>query len=82
MKPEYDFSRARRGAVVPAAAGKTRITIRLDNDIVDWFKSRVNEAGGGNYQSLINEAPKSHIQQQGLERALRKLIREELRRVA
>jgi uncharacterized protein (DUF4415 family) len=82
MKPEYDFSKARRGAVVPAAPGKTRITIRLDNDIVDWFKAQVNEAGGGNYQRLINEALKSHIQQQALERTLRKLIREELRRVA
>jgi len=82
MKPDYDFSKARRGAVVPAAAGKTRITIRLDADIVDWFKAQVNEAGGGNYQSLINEALKSHIQQHGLERTLRKLIREELRRVA
>jgi uncharacterized protein (DUF4415 family) len=82
MKPEYDFSRARRGAVVPAAAGKTRITIRLDTDIVEWFKTQVNEAGGGNYQGLINEALKSHIQQHGLERTLRKLIREELRRVA
>jgi uncharacterized protein (DUF4415 family) len=82
MKPEYDFSRARRGAVAPAAPGKTRITIRLDTEVIDWFKARVNEAGGGNYQSLINEALKGHIQQQGLERALRKVIREELRRVA
>jgi uncharacterized protein (DUF4415 family) len=82
MKPEYDFSNARRGAVVPPGVGKTRITIRLDTDIIDWFKAQVNEAGGGNYQSLINEALKSHIQQHGLERTLRKLIREELRRVA
>ncbi len=80
MKPEYDFSKARRGAVVPAAAGKTRITIRLDADVVEWFRTQVNEAGGGNYQSLINEALKSHIQQHGLERTLRTLIREELRR--
>jgi len=82
MKPEYDFSKARRGAVVPAAPGKTRITIRLDSDIVDWFKTQANATGGGNYQSLINEALKSYIRQQGLERTLRKLIREELRRVA
>ena len=82
MKPEYDFSKARRGAIVQTAAGKTRITIRLDTDTIDWFKAQVNEAGGGNYQSLINEALKSHIQQHGLERTLRKLIREELRRVA
>jgi len=82
MKAEYDFSKARRGAVVPSATGKTRITIRLDSDVIDWFKSRVNEAGGGNYQTLINEALKEHIQQHGLERTLRRLIREELRRVA
>ena len=82
MKPEYDFSRARRGAVMPAAAGKTRITIRLDTDVIDWFKAQVNEAGGGTYQSLINETLKGHIKQQGLERTLRRLIREELRRVA
>lgn len=82
MKAEYDFSKARRGAVVPPAAGKTRITIRLDGDIVDWFRAKVNEAGGGNYQSLINDALRGHIQQHGLERTLRKVIREELRRVA
>lgn len=82
MKAEYDFSKARRGAVVAAAQGKTRITIRLDSEVIEWFKTRVNEAGGGNYQSLINEALKGHIQQHGLEKALRRLIREELRRAA
>lgn len=82
MKNEYDFSKARRGAVVPAAPGKSRITIRLDNELLDWFKARVHEAGGGNYQSLINDALKDYIKHQGLERTLRKLIREELRRVA
>lgn len=82
MKTGYDFSRARRGAVAPAAAGKTRITIRIDSGVIDWFRSRVNEAGGGNYQSLINEALKSHVHQHGLEHTLRRLIREELRRVA
>ena len=49
---------AKRGAVTPAAPGKTRITIRLDNEVIDWFKRQVNKAGGGNYQSLINEALK------------------------
>ena len=82
MKAEYDFSKARRGAVVPSAPGKTRITIRLDSEVIEWFKSQVNEAGGGNYQSLINEALKGHIQQNNLERTLRRLIREELRRAA
>ena len=82
MKAEYDFSKARRGAVVPASSGKTRITIRLDTGLIDWFKERVDAAGGGNYQSLINDALKAHVQQQSLERTLRRLIREELRRGA
>ena len=82
MKPEDDFSKARRGAVVQTAPGKTRITIRLDTEVIDWFRAQVNEAGSGNYQNLINETLKGHIKQQGLERTLRRLIREELRRVA
>ena len=82
MKAEYDFTNSRRGALAPTGPGKTRITIRLDSDVIDWFKTQVNEAGGGNYQSLINETLKGHIKQQGLERTLRRLIREELRRVA
>jgi hypothetical protein len=56
MRDEYDFSTARRGAVDPPPPGKTRITIRLDNDVLDWFRARVEAAGGGNYQSLINAA--------------------------
>ena len=82
MKAEYDFSKAKRGAVVATPPGKTRITIRLDNEVIEWFRAHVNEAGGGNYQSLINEALKSHIQNQGLEKTLRRLIREVLKRVA
>jgi uncharacterized protein (DUF4415 family) len=82
MKAEYDFSKAKRGALVPAVSGKTRITIRLDNELIDWFRSRVNEAGGGNYQTLINDALKAYVTQQALESTLRKLIREELRRAA
>ena len=82
MKTEYDFSNAKRGAIAPAPHAKTRITIRLDNEVLDWFRAQVNDAGGGNYQSLINDALKSHIQQHGLERALRRVIREELKRVA
>jgi uncharacterized protein (DUF4415 family) len=56
MRDEYDFSDARRGPIVPPAAGKTRITIRLDNDILDWFRAQVHRDGGGNYQTLINHA--------------------------
>lgn len=82
MKAEYDFSKAKRGAVVRPPPGKTRITIRLDTEVIEWFRAQVDSAGGGNYQSLINDALKSHIQGQGLEKTLRRLIREELKRVA
>ena len=80
MKAEYDFSNARRGARVPAAPGKTRITIRLDTELIEWFKARVNEAGGGNYQSLINAALRAHIRrtEEPLEATLRRVVREEL----
>ena len=51
MRKEYDFSRAKRSPVVPGSKGKTRITIRLDDDVVEWFKAEVHAAGGGNYQT-------------------------------
>ena len=81
MKHEYDFSEARRGAVVPIPKGKTRITIRLDEDVIEWFRRQVEQAGGGNYQSLINDALRQHIRrtQERLETTLRRIIREELR---
>ena len=41
--------------MVPVAKGKTRITIRLDDEVLDWFRARVEAAGGGNYQTLIND---------------------------
>ena len=44
MRKEYDFSRGRRGAVAPAPRGKTRITIRLDDDVLAWFRERVEAA--------------------------------------
>ena len=53
MKREYDFSNAKRGPVVKTSPGKTRITIRLDNTVLDWFRERAHSAGGGNYQTLI-----------------------------
>jgi uncharacterized protein (DUF4415 family) len=81
MKREYDFSRAKRGRVLSVPKGKTRITIRLDDDVLDWFRKQVDEAGGGNYQTLINEALRRHISQvqEPLEATLRRVIREELR---
>ena len=51
MKKEYDFRRGKRGAVVTPTAGKTRITIRLDEDILAWFRDQVHKSGGGNYQT-------------------------------
>ena len=76
MKEHYDFSEGKRGAVVKT--NKEKITIRLDPEVLEWFRAQVQ--GGGNYQSLINEALKQHIQQQGesLEQTLRRIIREEL----
>ncbi|MGI9190275.1 MAG: BrnA antitoxin family protein [Longimicrobiaceae bacterium] len=82
MRNQYDFSGGKRGAVDPAPAGKTRITIRLDADVLTWFRSQVESAGGGNYQSLINAALREHVGQQRetLEETLRRVVREELHR--
>ncbi len=84
MKKEYDFSKARRGSVVPVAKGKTRITIRIDDDVLAWFREQVHRAGGGSYQALINEALRRHIEQarEPLEATLRRVLREELRRAS
>lgn len=81
MRKQYDFSKARRGAVVKSAPGKTRITIRLDDDLLEWFKSAVDVAGGGNYQTLINEALREHMKhkREPLETTLRRVLREELK---
>jgi len=79
MKKEYDFSKARRGPVV-APAGKTRITIYLDDDIVQEFKSMAEKSGKG-YQTLINEALKAQLGKKGkvlTAEVVRKIVREEL----
>ena len=83
MKREYDFRRARRGAVLSVPKGKTRITIRLDEDVLTWFRDRVERAGGGNYQTLINRALRDYIRdsEELLETTLRRVIREEIRHV-
>ncbi|MDD2901404.1 MAG: BrnA antitoxin family protein [Syntrophales bacterium] len=62
MRKEYDFSGARRGAIELPDPRKTRITIRLDTKILKWFWQRVDEAGGGNYQTMINEVLKNYIE--------------------
>lgn len=80
MQDEYDFSKAKRGAVVSATPTKSRITIRLDADVVEHFKEQVRAAGGGNYQTLINMALREHIERQKepFEQILRRVLREEL----
>lgn len=82
MRHEYDFSHARRGPVAPPPPGKTRITIRLDDDILDWFRSQVEQAGSGNYQTLINDTLRHAIatRPEPLERVVRRVVREELAR--
>jgi len=80
MKAKYDFSKGKHGAVLPSSGKKVRITIRLDRDIVDWFRSKVEEQGGGNYQSMLNDALRAFMerQEQPLEDVLRRVVREEL----
>ena len=84
MKREYDFRHGKRGAVLSVPPGKTRITIRLDNDILEWFRTRAHLAGGGNYQTMINAALKEYMAQdlEELEDTLRRVVREELNREA
>ena len=82
MKDEYDFSQGKRGAIERTSPGKTRITIRLDEDVIVWFREQANAMGGGNYQTLIHQALREYVtnQQQPLEEVLRKVLREELGR--
>ena len=81
MRKEYDFSKARRGPVLPVVTGKTRITIRLDDDILDWYRAQVDAAGGGNYQTLINQTLRRAMSEaaEPLEAVVRRVIRAELR---
>ena len=83
-KKEYNFENAKQGTVEPIPTGKTRITIRIDNDILVWFREQVHAAGGGNYQTLINEALREYVNNREglLEDTLRKVIREELQTLA
>jgi hypothetical protein len=76
------FGSFQRGPILPVPPDKGRITIRLDTDILDYFRDCVERAGGGNYQTLINNALRAYIesaQTPTLEDTLRRVIREELR---
>jgi hypothetical protein len=78
MRRNYDFSKAKRGPVIRTPRGKTRITIRIDDDVLEWFRKQVHEAGGGNYQTLMNRALREHMEHQvePLEDTLRRVLRE------
>ena len=79
-----NFSNGKRGAVLETDPVKTRITIRLDADIIDHFKTLVHKAGGGNYQTVLNNALRDHIEsdKNDLEKKIRKIIREELQKAS
>jgi uncharacterized protein (DUF4415 family) len=79
MKKEYDFSRGKRGAVL-SNAGKTRITIYLDNRTLQRFKAESEKTGKG-YQTLINEALSQHgtdDERPVTAKEVRSIVREEL----
>ena len=85
MKQSYDFSKGKRGRILPPEPepqGKTRITIRLDEDLVDYFLKESGAYGGTmGYQTLINQALRQHVEGKApkLEETLRRVLREELR---
>ena len=84
MKKEYDFKKGKRGPVEKKATGKTRITIRIDTEVLDWFRDEVEREGGGNYQTKINEALQEYmvLQREPLEDTIRRVLREELHKTA
>jgi uncharacterized protein (DUF4415 family) len=89
MKEQYDFSKGKRGRIAPpepepkgSSKEKTRITIRLDEDLVDHFLKEADASGGAvGYQTLINEALRQHVEGKApqLEETLRRILREEIK---
>jgi uncharacterized protein (DUF4415 family) len=78
---DIDFTHAEQGPVVPPEPGKTKISIRLDNRVLEYFRSLVEQAGGGNYQTLINNALLEYMQRQSMLEAVRQAVREEVQLV-
>jgi len=79
MRAEYDFSKGRRGAVIPQK-GKTRISIFIDNTVLDAFRTRAEKAGTG-YQTMMNEALRKYLAETDrpvTENVLRQVLREEM----
>ena len=75
---DIDFSNAKRGPVIPSEPGKTKISIRIDNAVIEHFRAQVEHAGAGNYQTLMNDALFAFIQQRSVIDAVRQVVREEL----
>ena len=75
---DIDFSGAKRGATVKPEFGKTKISIRLDNTVLEYFRDLVDKAGGGNYQTLINDALLEYVHRRSTLDVLRQVVREEL----
>ncbi len=80
MKRRYDFGKAKRVPVIPGPPGKTRITIRIDDDVLAWFRKQAHEAGGGNYQTMMNQALRAFMESEAepLEETLRRVLLEVL----
>jgi uncharacterized protein (DUF4415 family) len=79
MRDEYDFSKGKRGAVMPTK-GKTRITIYIDDDILAALRARAEQVGSG-YQTLMNEALKASLAKDDkplMAATLRRILREEM----
>jgi uncharacterized protein (DUF4415 family) len=76
---DIDFSQAKRGPVVKPEQGKTKISIRLDNAVIESFRALADQAGGGNYQTLINDALVAYLHQRTVLDAVRQVVREELK---
>jgi len=79
---DFDFSRARRGAVVKLEPGKTKISIRIDNTVLEYFRDLVDKAGGGNYQTLINDVLLEYAHRRSTLEIVRDVVREELAQYA
>jgi Arc/MetJ family transcription regulator len=81
MSEKFEFrGGGTRGALDPLPPGKTRITIRIDEDVLEWFRDQVDRAGGGNYQTVMNAVLREYMlrEREPLELVLRRVVREEL----
>ncbi len=75
---DIDFRGAKRGPVIKPEPGKSKISIRLDNTVLQYFRDQVDKAGGGNYQTLINDALLEHVHRRSTLDAVRDVVREAL----